>query len=118
MNSNMDKPIGYIRKNREDEAIIYLKDNEQKAAQKLLCYIYATEHNINVLGETTNIEDVKECDMVLVASPAMLTRDAKEYYKIEKELKKKGIKIQVATNGDNIGRYLEMMVRLSRKGRI
>lgn len=118
MNNNMDKPIGYIRKNREDEAIIYLKDNDQKAAQKLLCYLYATEHNVKVLGETTSLEDVKECDMLLVASPVMLTRDTKEYHKIEKELNRKGIKIQVATNGDNIGRYLEMMVRLSRKGRI
>lgn len=87
---NTNIPVGYIRKNRYDEAIIYLKDNERKEAQKLLCYMYATEHNIKVLGETTNLEDVKDCDIVLVASPAMLTRDVEEYYKIEQELKKKG----------------------------
>ena len=113
---NNNRPIGYIRKNRYDEAIIYLKDNERKEAQKLLCHMYATEHNVKVLGETTNLEDVKDCDMVLVASPAMLTRDVKEYYKIEQGLKKKGIKIQMATNGDNIDRYLGMLVRLSRRG--
>lgn len=112
------KPMHYIRKNREDEAIIYLKENDQKAAQKLFCYMYATDHNINVLGETTDINEIKNCNVMLIASADMLTRDIKEYYKIEKELKKKGIRIEVATNEDNADRYINMMLKLSRKGRI
>ena len=113
-----NRPMHYIRKNREDEAVIYLKDNEQKAAQKLFCYMWATEHNTKVLGETTDIKEIKNCNVMLIASASMLTRDVKEYYKIEKELKKQGIRIEVATSGDNADRYVDMMLKLSRKGRI
>ena len=84
MKNNIDKPMAYIRKNRQDEAMIFLKENDQKAAQRLLCYMWATEHNVEVLGETTDIEEVNNCDIMLVASAPMLTRDTKEYYKIEK----------------------------------
>ncbi len=116
--TDINKPIHYIRKNRKDEAMIYLKDNDQRAAQKMFCYMYATEHNVDILGETTNIEEVKNCNVMLIASASMLTRDANEYYKIEKKLKKKGIRIEIATSGDNADRYVDMMLKLSRKGRI
>ena len=116
--TDTNRPMHYIRKNREDEAVIYLKDNDQKAAQKLFCYMYATDHNINVLGETTNLEEVKDCNVMLIASVSMLTRDEKEYRKIEKGLKRKGVRIEVATSGDNADRYVDMMLKLSRKGRI
>lgn len=116
MNDNTEKPVIYIRKNREEEAIIYLKDNEQKAAQRLLCYMYATENNVKVLNTTTDIEEVNDCDIMLIASPIVLTRDVKEYSKIENKLKKKGIEIRIATNEDNIGRYINMIVKMSRKG--
>lgn len=118
MKNNTEQPLHYIRKNRADEAIIYLKDNEQKATQRLFCYMYATEHNVDVLGETTNIEEVKSCNVMLIASASMLTRDAKEYYKIENALKRNGIRIEIATSGDNADRYVDMMLKLSRSGRI
>ena len=116
MNNNTEKPVAYIRKNREEEAIIYLKDNEQKAAQRLLCYMYATENHVKVLDTTTDIDEVNDCDIMLIASPIVLTRDVKEYYKIENKLKKKGIEIRIATNEDNINRYLDLILRMSRKG--
>ena len=118
MNNNMNQPLHYIRKNRETEAMIYLKDNEQKAAQKLLCMFHATDYNYKVLGETTNLEEVKNCDVLIIASASVLTRDKKEYDKIEKELKKKGIKIEVAGSNGKSGEYIDMMLKLSRKGRI
>ena len=115
---NDTEQLHYIRKNRETEAMIYLKENDQKAAQRLLCYMWATEHDVVVLGETINIEEVDNCDMVLVASAQILTRDAKEYYKIKNKLEKKGIRIEIVTNEDNADRYIEMMLKLSRKGHI
>ena len=118
MKNNMEQPLHYIRKNRETEAMIYLKENEQKAAQKLLCMFHATEYNYKVLGETTNLEEVKNCDVLIIASASVLTRDEKEYHKIEKELKKKGIKIEVAGSNGRAGDYIDMMLKLSRKGRI
>ena len=120
MENNTNKPLAYIRKNRVDEAIIYLKENDQKAAQKLLCYIHATDNGIEVLGETTSLEEAKNsgCNMMLIASASVLTRDEKEYRKIENELKSKGIKIEVAGSNGRIGDYIDMMLQLSRKGRI
>lgn len=116
--NNINQQLHYIRKNRETEAMIYLKDNEQKAAQKLLCMFHATDYNYKVLGETTDIKEVKNCNVLIIASASVLTRDEKEYYKIEKELKKKGIKIEVAGSNGKAGDYIDMMLKLSRKGRI
>lgn len=118
MENNIDKPLHYIRKNRETEAMIYLKENDNKAAQRLLCMFHATDYNYKVLGETTNFEEVKNCDVLIIASASVLTRDEKEYRKIEKELKKKGIKIEVAGSNVKAGDYIDMMLKLSRNGRI
>lgn len=118
MKNNVDKPLHYIRKGRHDEAMIYLKDGDNKASQRLFCYMYATDHNIKVLDETTNIEEVKNCDILLVASASVLTRDVNEYYKIEKKLRKQGIEIVVVVYGDNVGKYLDKALDLFRKGRI
>lgn len=115
---NTNEVLSYIRKNRETEAMIYLKENEQKAAQKLFCMFHATDYNYKVLGETTNLEEVKDCDVLIIASASVLTRDKKEYDKIEKELKKKGIKIEVAGSNGKSGEYIDMMLKLSRNGRI
>lgn len=116
--NNTNQQLHYIRKNRETEAMIYLKENEQKAAQKLLCMFHATDYNYKVLGETTDLKEVKNCNVLIIASASVLTRDEKEYSKIEKELKKKGIKIEVAGSNGRAGEYIDMMLKLSRKGRI
>ena len=99
-------------------AMIYLKENDRKAAQKLLCMFHATDYEYEVLGETTNLEEVKDCDVLLIASASVLTRDRMEYEKIKKELNKKGIKIEVSGENGRAGDYLEMMLQMSRKGRI
>ena len=116
--NNTGKAMHYIRKNRETEAMIYLKENDNKAAQRLLCMFHATDYNYRVLGETTNLEEIKNCDVLIIASASVLTRDEKEYCKIEKELKKKGIKIEVAGSNGKAGEYIDMMLMLSKKGRI
>ena len=118
MENNTDQAVHYIRKNRETTAMIYLKENDQKAAQKLLCMFHATDYDYKVLGETTNIEEVKDCDVLIIASASILTRDAKEYYKIEKELKEKGIKIEVAGSNGRAGDYIDMMLKLSKRGHV
>jgi len=100
-------------------AMIYLKENDRKAAQRLLCMFHATDYEYEVLGETTNLEEVKDCDVLLVASASVLTRDRIEYEKIKKELnEKKGIKIEVSGENGRAGDYLEMMMQMSRQGRI
>lgn len=115
MKNNADKPTMYIRKNREEDVIIFLKENDQKAAQRLLCHMRCVDRKYNILGETTNIESVEHCDVLLVASASVLTRDRKEYEKIQRELNKKGIKIEVAGSNGKIGDYIEAMLKLSKK---
>lgn len=99
-------------------AMIYLKENDRKAAQKLLCMFHAADYEYEVLGETTNLEDVKDCDVLLIASASVLTRNRMEYEKIERELNEKGIKIEVSGENGRAGDYLEMMLQMSRKGRM
>ena len=115
MNNNVDKSVAYIRRKRKPEAMIYLKENDQKAAQRLLCYMYATDYNVDVLGETTDIEEVENCNLMIIASASVLTRDVKEYYEIEKKLRKRGIGIQVATANGRAGKYMDMMLKLSKR---
>lgn len=115
---DINQPLHYIRKNRETEAMIYLKENDRKAAQKLLCMFHATDYNYKVLGETTDLKEVKNCDVLIIASASVLTRDEKEYRKIEKELKKNGIKIEIAGSNGKAGEYINMMLQLSKNGRI
>lgn len=118
MKYNETIPMHYIRKNRETEAVIYLKENGQKAAQKMLCMLHAVDCKYKVLGEITNLEDAVGCNTMIIASESMLIKDEKEYCKIEKELNKKGIKIEVAGSNGKIGEYIDMMLMLSRKGRV
>ena len=113
--SNINKPLYYIRKNRKDEAIIYLKEDDQKAAQRLLCYMWATEHNVDILCETTNIEEVKNCNVMLVASATMLTRDVNKYRKSERRLKKEGIRIEIVVDETNEKEYIERALGLFKK---
>ena len=118
MNNNIEQPLHYVRKNRETTAMIYLKEDDNKAAQRLFCHAYAIDCGYEILGETTNIEDIKDCDLMLVGYASMITRDVDEYYNIEKQLKKKGIDIEIAISEDRAGKYIDMALELFRKGRI
>lgn len=102
----------------EKTAMIYLKENDRKAAQKLFCTAYAMDMGYEVLGDTTNIEEVKDCNLMLVASASMITRDVDEYYNIERKLKERDIEIEIAINDDRAGKYIDMALELYRKGRI
>lgn len=99
-------------------AMIYLKDNERKAAQKLFCTAYAVDCEYKIIGNTTNIEEVKGCDLMIVSSTSMITRDVDEYYTIERKLKERGVEIEVAINDDRVGKYINLALELYRKGRI
>lgn len=99
-------------------AIIYLKENDRKATQKLFCTAHAMDCGYELLGEATNLEEVKDCDIMLVSSVSVITRDVVEYYDIQSKLKKNGIEIEVALDNNNAGKYVDMALELYRKGRI
>lgn len=115
---NTNEVVHYIRKNRRTTAMIYLKENDRKAAQKLFCMAYAMDYGYEVLGDTTNLEDIKDCDVMIIAYEAMVSKDENEYKKIVKQLRNKGVKVECAINEDRAGRYIDMALELYRKGRI
>ena len=53
--------------------MIYLKDNDRKAAQKLFCTAHAMDCKYKLLGDTTDIEKVKDCDLMIVSSASMMS---------------------------------------------
>lgn len=110
--------LNYIRKNREETAIIYLKENDCKATQRMFCTAHAMDCGYEILGETTDLNEVQNCDLMLVASVSVITRDVVKYYTIEKELRKKGIRIEAAMDNNSVGKYIDMALELYRKGRI
>lgn len=99
-------------------AIIYVKDNERKAAQEFFCRLHSFENDYDVLFVTNDIAEVNDCDILLVANPSMISRNEIEYYGIVNDLKDAGIKVEVAITEENAGRYIDMLTREFRRNRV
>lgn len=98
-------------------AIIYVR-GETEVEQKLFCYFYAVENNIDVLFTTRNIEEVadcEECNMVLTVNASRISRDTFEYHRIVKDLNKKGIEVVHTANEENTERFINFITRDVRK---
>lgn len=92
--------VRYFRKNRRDEAVIYVRGNNE-AMQEIVCKLYAVDKDYSVLYVTRNLEDVNLCDILLVADPSRISRNQKEYVKIVKGLKARGIEVESVAKGDS-----------------
>ena len=93
------------------KAIVFTRgDNETE--QKLLCYFYASDNNIDVLFDTNDIDKVvncEECDIMLVVKASRISRNASEYYQISKALKARGIEIVFTSTAENSERLINFM---------
>ena len=99
-------------------AVIYIKDNNDKAAQKFFCLAYCLDNEYEVLSTTNNIDEVDNCDIMVVASPEMISRDRIEYYIILDDLKAKGIEVEIVSVDGDAGKYIDYVTQLYVKGRI
>ena len=99
-------------------AVIYIKDNNDKAAQKFFCLAYCLDNEYEVLSTTNNIDEVDNCDIMVVASPEMISRDRIEYYVMLDDLKEKGIKVEIVSVDGDAGKYIDYVTQLYVKGRI
>lgn len=99
-------------------AVIYIKDNNDKAAQKFFCLAYCLDNEYEVLSTTNNIEEVDNCDIMVVASPEMISRDRIEYYIALDDLKAKGIEVEIVSVDGDAGKYIDYVTQLYVKGRI
>ena len=93
------------------KAIIYVRGHNQEK-QEVFCRVYARDKGYKVLYTTTDIEDVNNCDILLVANHSRISRDKFKYYEIMKELKKKGIEVVSVSNQDKVDEYIWLMGEL------
>lgn len=95
------------------KAVIYTR-GENEAEQKLLCYFYASDNNIDVLFDTNDIDEVadcKECDIMLVVKPSRISRDALKYHQTIKALKEKGIEVVFTATAENSERFINLLMK-------
>lgn len=100
----MNKPIKavyYIRRGRPERAVIYVR-GENEAAQELKCRAYADEKGYEVAYVTRHIEDVKQCDVLLVANFSRISRKQITFVKTYKLFKARGIRIENAIGRNDI----------------
>lgn len=95
----MEKPMKiahYIRRGRPERAVIYVR-GENEAAQELKCRAYAADKGYEVSFVTRHIEDVKLCDVLLVANFSRISRKQIKFVRTYKYFKARGIRIESAT---------------------
>ena len=93
------KVAHYIRRGRPERAVIYVR-GENEAAQEMKCRAYANDKGYEVVFVTRHIEDVKLCDVLLVANFSRISRKQIEFVKTFKYFKARGIKIESVSDND------------------
>lgn len=100
----MEKQINvahYIRKGRPERAVIYVR-GVNEAEQEMKCRVYAADKGYEVSYVTRHIEDVKLCEVLLVANFSRISRKQMEFVKTCKLFKAKGIRIE-SVSGHEVG---------------
>ena len=91
----------YIRRGRLERAVIYVRGVDE-ATQEMKCRAYANEKGYEVVYVTRHIEDVKLCDVLLVANFSRISRKQIEFVKAYKYFKARGVKIE-SVSGHEVG---------------
>ena len=95
------KVAHYIRRGRPERAAIYVR-GVNEAEQEMKCRAYAADKGYEVVYVTRYIEDVKLCDVLLVANFSRISRKQIAFVKTYKYFKARGIRIESAS-GHEIG---------------
>ena len=95
------KVAHYIRRGRPERAVIYVR-GENEAAQELKCRAYANDMGYEITYVTRHIEDVKLCDVLLVANFSRISRKQMEFVKTYKYFKARGVRIE-SVSGREVG---------------
>ena len=93
------KVLHYIRRGRPERAVIYVR-GVNEAEQEMKCRAYAKSKGYEVAYVTRHIEDVKLCDVLLVANFSRISRKQIEFAKTYKYFKARGIKIESVSGSD------------------
>ena len=95
------KATHYIRRGRPERAVIYVRGVDE-AAQEMKCRAYAKSKGYEIVYVTRHIEDVKLCDVLLVANFSRISRKQIEFVKTYKYFRARGIKIE-SVSGHEVG---------------
>ena len=95
------KVAHYMRRGRPERAVIYVR-GETEAAQEMKCRAYAADKGYEVAFITRHIEDVKLCDVLVVANFSRISRKQMEFTKTYKYFKARGIRIE-SVSGHEVG---------------
>lgn len=95
------KASHYIRRGRPEKAVIYVRVVNE-AEQEMKCRVYAADMGYEVAYVTSHIEDVKSCDVLIVANFSRISRKQIEFVKTYKYFKARGIKIE-SVSGHEVG---------------
>lgn len=93
--------LHYIRRGRPERAVIYVRGVDE-AAQEIKCRAYAADKGYEVAYVTRHIEDVKLCDVLIVANFSRISRKQIEFAKTFKYFKARGIRIE-SVSGHEVG---------------
>ena len=91
------KVLHYIRRGRPERAVIYVR-GVNEAELEMKCRAYAADKGYEVVYVTRHIEDVKLCDVLLVANFSRISRKQMTFVKTYKLFKARGIKIESASS--------------------
>ena len=75
------------------KAIIYVRGHNTEM-QEVKCRLYAADKKYKVLYVTSDMDKVRNCDVVIIANYARLSRNMLESIKIRKELAARNIDIE------------------------
>ena len=82
-----------------------------EAEQELFCMIHALERDYKVVGVVKDLEEVEDCEVLIVINASRISRKTEEYYTKINEFKKQGIEVEIAGTEENAGRFIELITR-------
>ena len=93
--------------NTKPIAVIYVR-GDKKEVQEMLCHLCAIERGYKVAFATDNLDDVKNCNVLMAMNPSRISKSETKYYEIVNNFKAKGIEVEFAVDHENLVDNLEL----------
>ena len=88
--------VEYMRKGRV-RAVIYVR-GQNEGIQEVMCRLYAEDKKYDVVKVVKDIDDVYDCDVLLVSHVSKINRNYIKYLQIANTLRNRGVEIESALN--------------------
>lgn len=93
--------------NNKPIAVIYVRGNK-KEMQEMFCTLCAVERGYKIAFATDNLDNVKDCNILIATNPSRISRNETEYRDIVNNFKEKGIEVEFAVDNENLIENLEL----------